>query len=441
MDLAVSSPTLPSQDDRGGRLAPADRLVAFGIAFSVVTMPLARPHVFGALAPADVGLVVAVGLSLLWLGTRKDRIRFPLAVPVGVLVVAGVVAGLLGAYPGLALIAVVQDLTLFAWFLAIANVCRSPALLDALVRAWVWSSALWAGLLVAAVGLGWSAIAGQAEAGGRPELTFDSPNQAGAYFAISLMLVLAARFPRHRGARFVAAGVLSAALILTSSNAALMGTMGALLLAGVLRVRRGPTGAVGAMVAAVVALFVVVGAAFAFVRFDVTGTATRSEIDIVKQTIGRADRSREGRLSTIERLYNMYLDGNLVGIGAAGTEETLIAQGDPDAKSAHNDHMAALVERGILGAVGLIALLLSLVWIAGSILGPLRRAFARVLPRPSFLVGGLVLSLVASFTHEVLHFRYIWALIGLIVAMHLWARSPAGETARQAGPAEEVAPT
>ena len=421
MDHAITFPRIRWEDGRAG-LAQGDRLVGTAIVASIATMPLVRPHLAGVFAPADVGLAFAVVTTLLWLGTRRHHLRFPLAVPMGLMAVAGAFAGLVGAYPGIALIAIVQDLTLFAWFLAMANACRSPALLDVIVKGWIWSSVVWAGLLLAAVGLGLTTIAGQAEAGGRPDFTFDSPNQAGAYFAVSLMLVLGARFPPRRATRILAAGVLGAALILTSSNAALLGTIGALVLVGVLRARRGPAGVVGATVATVVALGVVVGAVFAFVRMDLTGDATRSEIPVIKKTVGRADRSREGRLSTLGELYGIYLDGNLLGLGAAGTQQTLIDRGSPDAKSAHNDHVAVIVERGIIGIVGFIALLMSLAWIAASILGPLRRSYARVLPRPSFLVGGLVLILFASFTHEVLHFRFVWALLSVIVAVHLWAR-------------------
>lgn len=393
------------------------------ISVSIVLMPLLRPRLGPLVTPADLALASAVGMGFLWLAARMHVIRLPLVVPVALMVGAGALAGMVSALPKIALIAVVQDLLLFVWFLAIANVCRRGELLDAAIRGWVWSSVIWAGVLVAAVLGGLTGLAGQVESGGRAELTFDSPNQAGLYFAISLMLMLAARHPRRRAARLLAGVVLTWALILTSSNAAIAGILIALPIVAVVRVRRGQTGAVGAVVASGVAIMVIGASVFAFVHFDVTGAAQRSQIAVINKTVGRADRSREGRIAIAGELQSLYLRGGVIGLGAATTKGTLARAGHPDPKSAHNDLLASFVERGVVGGLGSVLLILALVVIAASIVGPLRRSFAEVVPKPSYLVAGLIVILFGSLTHEILHFRFVWALLGLILAIHLWGRN------------------
>ena len=54
---------------------------------------------------------------------------------------------------------------------------------------------------------------------------------------------------------------------------------------------------------------------------------------------------------------------------------------------------------------------------------PLDPGFARVVTHPEFLAGALVAVAVSSLTHEVLHFRYVWPLFGLVACLYLWARS------------------
>lgn len=132
----------------------------------------------------------------------------------------------------------------------------------------------------------------------------------------------------------------------------------------------------------------------------------------------------------------MWLSGDtLLGIGPGQVKNTLIAQDAPYAKMAHNDYLAALVERGVLGAGAVILL-------AGSVAvrsrriarrGALPPDYAAVVPRPE-LLGALVVSIaVSAALYETLHFRHVWALLGLIAVLELATHrgSDAGRTSRQ----------
>ena len=54
--------------------------------------------------------------------------------------------------------------------------------------------------------------------------------------------------------------------------------------------------------------------------------------------------------------------------------------------------------------------------------GRLRAAFAEVIPRPELLLSAVVAMGLAALFYEVLHFRHLWALLGVIAATEVWGR-------------------
>ena len=73
--------------------------------------------------------------------------------------------------------------------------------------------------------------------------------------------------------------------------------------------------------------------------------------------------------------------------------------------------------------IGLMLLIGSLIRMTASFAArPIDPGFARVVTHPEFLAGALIAVAVTSVTHEVLHFRYVWPLFGLVACLYLWAR-------------------
>jgi len=401
------------------------RSAARVIAASVALMPLLRPGLAGAVTPADVVIAASVLVAALWLGSNRLPVRTPLAVSVAVLVMGGLVAAIVGDHATIGAIAIGQDLLLFTWCVAIANVCRTPAALAVVVRTWVWSSVAVAGVLVVGAVTGLMALTGQEVEGGRASLLFPNPNQAGGYFAASLMVILCCGVIRHRSAKVVAALAVSAAMLLAASNAAIGGTLIGLVLAGILAIarRRGALAAIA--VSAIVAVVLTMGAV-AFVRLDVPAAAQRSNIRLFQNTIGRSAQSAEDRFGRFELLRELYLVQPLLGYGPAATKAVLTDIPYNTPKGAHDDYAATFVERGVIGAIGLMLLIGSLIRMTASFASrPLDSGFSAVIKYPEFLAGALVAVAVSSLTHEVLHFRYVWALFGLVACLYLWARQDA----------------
>jgi hypothetical protein len=137
--------------DDGAEVAPA------GIVVGIVCLPILLPSAPRSMTPADVELVVAIGMVAVWAASTRQELRLSFVVAVGVMTVAGTVSALFGILPGSGALAVMQDLYLLAWAMALANFGRSPC----------------AGF------------------------TFGDHNAAGLYSVLSLLVIFAARRPRR----------------------------------------------------------------------------------------------------------------------------------------------------------------------------------------------------------------------------------------------------
>jgi O-antigen ligase/polysaccharide polymerase Wzy-like membrane protein len=396
-----------------------------GIVLAVCALPLLRPAGPGNTGLVDVGVVVAMVVAVLWLSGHRHPVRFPYALPVALGIVAGALGGLAA---GGGLLALSQDLFLFGWTLAIANLGRSPALLGTLVRAWGLSVTGWAALLIAGV-LGHVAwLSGQSGLdGSRAALTFGDPNLAADYFLVGLLVLRAAQVPRRRSLRLLCCAVVVVAIVLTGSNGGLTALVFATVGGWLFRLVRAGRAPAAVLAACLLACAAVAAAS----TVDVTGIAARARdsAPVLRDSIGREAESGGSRQTLVREAFSLWLSNDSpVGVGPGGTKAALQAEQAPYVKEAHDDYLAAVVERGLLGGVALVWLV-GLVVVRARRIGrrdALRPEFAAVLPRPELLGAAAGAVLLSALFYEVLHFRHVWALFGLIAAAELWGRRPRG---------------
>lgn len=411
-------------DASAGSAGPAVWLVALGVAL----LPWLSPKGPGNSAPVDPVLALGVLGVLVWAVVAQARVHVPYALPVLALMVLGLVAAITGTAPREGGVAVLQEAFLLVWCAAVASVCRTPGALAVVVRAWVAGAAVWACVLVAT-----AAQASGAAEGSRARLLFDHPNMAGNYFAISLFVLVACGWPRRRPARAAVGVVLLLAVLLTGSNAAFGSLAVGAVLTVFLHLRR--SHGVVLAVAATSCLVLVGGTTAAVGVPPVLAAAQESEHSLVRYSIGRGARSAAARETLFASQYDLYERGDLLGLGPAATRDTLGTVAAPTAKEAHNDYLATLVERGPLGVLA-VALLMGAVvarLVAVSTTG-LRPAFDRVVPVPAALAGACSAFAVSALTHEVLHYRHLWAVLGVIAAVHLHARTASAADRRRGEP-------
>jgi hypothetical protein len=394
-------------------------LAKTGIVLGIATLPILRPSFLRNVAPADLGIMLGIGLVLLWAGSIRQRLRLPFAAGVGLMVIAGTLSALFGELPWLGALTVAQDLYLLAWAAVLANFGRTAAGSGFLVNTWCVSAGIWAVGLLAVFGP--SAVSGLDS--NRAGFTFAEENGAGLYFAMSLLVILAARRPRRWRWRGPAIGCLLVALLLTGSLGAISGLLAGLAVALVLevRARRGPDTAIAFSLAVVLAMGSV---ALLVQREDLIASANHSSNALIRNSLGRSAQSKTEREVIAKQTYGLWQTAGFLGRGPVSTQYTLIKQQAAYPKEAHNDWVAAMVERGVLGFTGLLLLVLEIVLLAFAVWNPdrLTPGFRAALPAPAYLVGALVTAAMYSLTHEELHERTLWTLLGLVAAFGLWGR-------------------
>ena len=404
------------------RRGEADRSAVLLVAVAIVALPLLRPVGPGRFTPVDGLMGVAILGTIVWAGTNRVRVRLPYLVPMAVMVVAGLVAAMFGQDLDAGMLALVQDLFLFAFGAAVANVIRVPANLSIILAAWAWGATAWAAALTVGVVADLSVLVGASTGPeSRAQLWFDNPNMAGAYFVMSLFVLLLGRHPRDRLVRVCACLLVLTAIVLTGSNSALVSlVLGGGAAAFVAVWRR--TDLVVALANGAIALALIAGLAYVAIDGGVLAKIEESSSPLVERSLARGRGSAEGRVSLFANEFELFRSGSLLGRGPASTKANL-ERSFGISKGAHADYLATLVERGLVGVLGLILLIASIgVMTYSVVFRPLSPAFVGVLRNPSAVIGGVVAMALFAITHEVLHYRFGWTFLGILAGLYLFGR-------------------
>lgn len=405
------------------RLSDFERLAIGSALAATALLPLLRPAGPGGSAPVDLIIAPALLAAFFWFGESRRRIRFPYALPLGLILLGGALGALWGPAPAIGVVAVVQDTVLLLWFWAVVNIAGTPERLQLILRAWVYAAIGWAVVLLISVAAEIAAISGQVESEGvRTALTFGNPNLAGNYFFVSIMIVWATGRPQRRLMRLASYALLLAALASTGSNGALIAVaVGATVacLLGVYR-REGLVAATTALAGVVLAGTLL--AAKVSVE-DVQSRASQSSYAFIRDGIGRSAKTAFDRGLLFSEGVRLYQTGPVLGTGPGSTKLRLADENAPRVAEAHNDYLAAINERGILGLVGIVLFLSGLALRAFSLAtGSASGRVARAIVRPNALAGAIAGTLVAMTTTEYLHVRHVWTLFAVVVAATLVAR-------------------
>jgi O-Antigen ligase len=416
----TADPTLLPAVESAATETPAHRLATWAVAVSIIGVPLLLPSGPANSAPTDVLIVGALLGALLWATADRVRVRAPFIVSVGLFATFGLVSALLGRWTSYGGMLVISDLYLYVWCLAIVNVMRTPGTMRTVLRAWSLSAAAWASVLVFGALSGQSALAGLSFGGTRAALTFSHPNQAGSYFLLSFWVVLATPFSTAFR-KAIAAGLVLAAMLFTGSMGALTGFAAGVLVVTVAEAwrRRGAFAAVAVPIALACSAGTLVWAAQ---QGDILARAQESDVRLIHDSIGRSDRSSSGRLIRFSELWSERAGISPLGIGPGATKMYLEEHQATEAKEAHSDYVATLVERGIPGALALVLLLGTIAVQSTSLVShrikeTFRSSVAWTVPLAAAAAGLAVNGL----THEVLHYRQSWGFIGVLGAVYVFA--------------------
>lgn len=398
-------------------------LVLAPVACAVALLPFLKPSGPGNSSPVDVAFAVSIGVFLLWAGYTGQALRMPFALAVGVIMIGGAVGALAGPLPASGLLALAQDFILLVWCAVVVNIARSAHAFHWLLRAWTWSAFGWALLLLAALATGNVGLAGVTDRTGvRASLTFGDPNYAANYFFVALMIVMATRMPRRRSIRIIVYAALLAALASTGSNGGILAFSVGLAVIVVFYVAR-RWGTVPLLATLCVGGAIGLLGLVAVQNLPIEQWARDSGQPLLRDSIGRSSQSAQERAWLITETIGLYEQGAPWGLGPDSTKPLLQTQLAPYAYQTHDDYIEAIVERGVIGAFGLILLIGSVgtrTWAVAT--KPLAPAFAQLFPSQSPLFGAVAGLAVSASYYQILHFRHVWTLFAVIAALYLWGR-------------------
>jgi hypothetical protein len=398
------------------------RVPLIATVLAVALVPFLTPGGPAGIAPVDLFIAIAAAAVMVWASVGV-KIRAPYAAPVAVLLVAGAAGALAGPVPTAGLLALAQDLWLLAWAIVVANVARSPTGLRLILRAWVIASVAWATVGLIGVVAGIPTLAGlAANEGGRISIRFGDPNYAANYFVVSIMLIWATSYPRPRVLRTCAYAVLIAAWIFTGSNSGIVSLLVGVTAASILGIRR-RWGVVPMVAASCLVLLTAFAVAPHVSLGGIQRAAQASRYQVVRDWVGRSPSSIEDRSLLLHESVGLYYEGGLLGEGPGSTKPRLTDAQAPFVKEAHDDYFAALTERGVIGVLGLLLLVASvLVRTMTVAIRPLRPDVEAIVPRPNALAGAVLGTLVSSTVYELLHVRHVWTLFAIVAAIYIWGR-------------------
>ncbi len=401
-------------------------------------LPLERIMLPFSLKVADMALVLLTLHGLVRAWRTHQRLVVPLLLPIWLILLSSAFATMVGfAHPD-SVLAIVQEVYLFTWFIVLANVLKGlpSSSLDRLMKIWsvialAEATATVMGMLRIGPSLFYTSFFTDSpdevriiSAGGltRAVGTYVNPNAVAAYLSTSFFVLLATCWPVWL--RSVFGMWLLAGMAATGSMGASVSTIGGLAILvvaySVIKNRQAALSwgvVVGMGLGALFVVLLILD--FGPSLLSAIGLDTSS--GLLALTVGRLPHSVGGRLARAENSWPIY---NLHpwGTGPAGLASLGL--------SLHNDYLAFLFERGPAGLVGWL-------WLVGTVLLVPLRVACRLADRhhcwQAWALGaGFLAAAMNAFSHEVSHFRHVWLLMAFLFAVS-YIRSVRPTTGSPAG--------
>ncbi|HET9828704.1 MAG TPA: O-antigen ligase family protein [Nocardioidaceae bacterium] len=400
-----------------------DEALPVMVGATVALLPILVPAGPGNTAIADAGIAGCLLVAVLWVSREHLPIAFPYGAGVTLLLIGGALAATVSGAPLSTALVLAQDVFLLLWAATLALGRYDPAILAAATVTWCRVAVVYSAVVIVAYIIGFSPLSGvTAKDGVRASYTFGDPNLAGNYLVMSLFMMVACKRPRATSTRRLGYALVLLAMGFTGSNGAMLTLLVGLVISVALsryRHRGVLAGLLSMAIAAAVAALVMVFA-LPQVDFDAVRAQAANSVPLLRDSFGRSGSSASERKTILQEGTHLFLQGNAIGVGPARTKQTFEATQAPYVKEAHNDYLATLLERGLIGALGLAVLAAAVGGRCWRLLnGELSPAMREVVPRFYLLVVLAPVVAVAAGFYEVLHFRHVWTWLGIVAALTL----------------------
>ena len=405
---------------KGGIILP--RYARGAVAIAICCLPLLTPAGPGNTGPVDAAVLVAIVCVAFAGFSEHIAMRLPLALPVWMSILAGGLGAVVHNRAAHSSLMLSQDILMLLWGGAVATAAQHGPTLKWLMRWWVKIGIVSSFGLVIGVETGIKSLSGYSlREANRAAFLFGDPNRCGLYLMMAFLIMRAAQYPRRPINRYAVGTIMLYAILLTGSNAAIAGLAVALVVSAF--IGAGRRGNVVTLFAWGSAAIILGGAMFMTLNLGAVSSSASGN-SLLANNLGRASKSTDSRSTILQEDLNMFfVDDDFFGLGPDGTKATLKATEAAYVKEAHNDYVAAMTERGLLGLIALITFICLIGTRAGVMLSlKPPEHLLKYVPRPDLLGSGALGVAVTGAFHQTLHFRHEWAFFGLLCGAAILAK-------------------
>lgn len=386
------------------------------VVLAICFLPFERYEIYSGIRAVDLILIPLVGYGLLTIWFHKNRrIELPLILPIGLILMASLIATRDGISYKNGIVVILQETYLFIWFVVLTNflILFSVSGMDRLAKIWTVIALLEsATTLMGMLRIGpdifytepMSHYVLTSSGINRGIGTFVNPNAAAAYLSISFFILLTTSWPNLAKTMFSIWMFLG--IFATGSMGAMLSMIGGfvlLILAFIFM--RNPRAAILWIALLVIFISIAVLVVVIFGPLLLKPLEKVADVQWLVLTVGRFPTSMMSRVVLIQNgwaVYKFYPFG--IGPNTSGLFNSEL----------HNDYIAFLFERGPFGLIGW----LWFIWVSLSTVWKTAQVQTSLVYRWQILALGAAFfsMIVNAFSHEIFHFRQVWMLMAFLFA-------------------------
>ncbi len=338
----------------------------------------------------------------------KGKLQIPLMIPIAIIFIGSLISMFNAQVPFNNSAALVTDLYLFIFFIVLYNVIETKQELRIFILFWIVFATLQGCFILRDIFPNFI---------GRSHGTFLNPNMASSYLGLSFFLLFLPYVRKRKFLTWLFGFFILYGMLATKSLAGIIGFFISVLTLIILYWYHKKTFNKIKLVSSILIIIIL-------------GVMIYPEVAKVPNLFSRFQRSFYSRITLFQTGLNIFIKNPLgYGIGPAGFKEVGPEvkgfRSKPIKKELHNDWLSFLVERGVIGFLGLALLfsaiakmLFRTIKSAGS-----KRDFMWILG----LYGMFIFTLSFSLSHEVLHFRHVWCSFVLIAVEYKFIKKKGEE--------------
>jgi len=325
----------------------------------------------------------------------KHKLQIPLLIPMAFILFGSLISMFNAQVLLKNSMTLIIDLYLFIFFIALYNVIKTKRELRIFILFWIIFATLQSSFIL------YDSFSNFI---GRSVGTFLNPNMASNYLGLSFFLIFQPYAKMGKFLTWLLGFFILSGMLATKSLAGIMALFISVLVMTILYWHRARASSKIKLILAVLIIVIV-------------GLVIYPKITKIPNFLGRFQKSVYTKSDLWRTGFNIFIKNPLgCGIGPGGFDEVgpeiAVFRRESTKMELHSDWLSFLVERGVLGFLGLVLLFGVIAMMLFQTLKTINSK--RELLWVIGLFGMFVFILSFAFTHEVLHFRHIWCSFALI---------------------------